>query len=110
MLSVVTTAEHQWATSTDEDDSLPHGTTILKQLVTTWAGTKRIVCAHSLFASVISAVQQQRTGLPFIGVVQMATRGYPMGVISAIPLYSRRQRSCYMHVTAHGETDLMAVV
>jgi len=46
-LSVVTSAEHQQATGTDNDDGLPHGASVLKRLVGPWAGTQRVVFADS---------------------------------------------------------------
>ena len=42
--------EHQ-----DDEDNLPHGTKLLKELVIPWANTDRIICADSYFASVPAA-------------------------------------------------------
>ena len=39
----------------DDEDNLPHGTKVLKELVMPWANTDRIVCADSYFASVPAA-------------------------------------------------------
>ena len=36
----------------DDRDNIPHGTTLLKELVITWANTDRIVCTDSCFESV----------------------------------------------------------
>jgi len=49
-------------------------------------------------------------GLRFIGVVKTATRGYPMGALSVIPLKARGQHVAYTHATADGVTDLMALL
>ena len=38
-----------------DEDSLPHGTKVLKKLVVSWANTERIVCSDSYFASVTAA-------------------------------------------------------
>jgi len=44
-LSVVTTAEHRPEDATSEEDDLPHGIAVLKNLVAPCAGTKRVVRA-----------------------------------------------------------------
>jgi len=106
-LSIVTTAEHRQGAATTEDGDLPHGTIVLKHLVTPWAGTKRIVCADSHFASVMAACQLLGMVLRFIDVVKTATRGYPMGDLSVIPHEARGQHVAYTHSTADGVTDLM---
>eukprot|EP00170_Pyropia_yezoensis_P000630 contig_2981_g631 len=109
-LSVVTTAEYEKSAAGDNDADLPHGTTVLKRLVAPWAGTQRIICADSYFASVATAQQLLTMGLRFVGVVKTATRGYPMGALSAIPLQSRGQHVSFSHVNADNVTDLMAVL
>jgi len=107
-LSIVTTAEHRQGAATTDDGDLPHGTIVLKHLVVPWAGTKRIVCADSYFASVTAALQLLGMGLCFIGVVKTATPGYPMGALSVIPVEARGQHVAYTHSTADGVTDWMA--
>ena len=37
------------------EDSLPHGTKALKEIMMPWANTESIVCAESYFASVPNA-------------------------------------------------------
>eukprot|EP00168_Porphyra_purpurea_P004846 TRINITY_DN15871_c0_g1_i1.p2 TRINITY_DN15871_c0_g1~~TRINITY_DN15871_c0_g1_i1.p2 ORF type:complete len:160 (-),score=11.26 TRINITY_DN15871_c0_g1_i1:9-488(-) len=49
-------------------------------------------------------------GLRFIGVVKTATRGYPMGALSVLPLEQRGEHVSYTHATADSVADLMAVV
>jgi len=109
-LSILTTAEHRKQTATGSEDGLPHGTAVLKKLVPPLAGSRRVVCADSYFASVAAAQQLLGMGLRFIGVVKTATRGFPMGSLSAIPLEARGQHVSYSHSTADGAPDLMAVV
>jgi len=109
-LSVVTTAEHRQDTGTGHEDDLPHGTTVLKKLVAPWAGTKRVVCADSYFASVTAAEQLLGMGLRFIGVVKTATRGYPMSTLSVLPLEERGEHISYTHKTADGVADMLAVL
>ena len=53
------------------DSSLPHGTNVLKHVVSPWFAN-RIVCADSYFASVGAAKELFRNGLRFIGVVKTA--------------------------------------
>jgi len=83
-LGVMTSAEHQRATGTDNDDGLPHGATFLKRLVAPWAGTQRVVRADAYFASVAAANQLLTMGLRFIRVVKTETRGYPMEALSTL--------------------------
>lgn len=109
-LSVVTTAEYEKSAAGGNDADLPHGTTVLKRLVAPWAGTQRIICADSYFASVATAQQLLTMGLRFVGVVKTATRGYPMGALSAIPLQSRGQHVSFSLVNADNVKDLMAVL
>jgi len=83
---------------------------VLKKLVAPWAGTRRVVCADSFFASVTTAQQLLAMGLRFIGVVKTATRGYPMGTLSKLPLEDRGEHAAYAHKTADGVVDRMAVL
>jgi len=96
-LSVVTSAEHERATGTDNDDGLPHGASVLKWLVAPWAGTQQVVCVDSYFASVAAANQLLTTGLRFIGVVKTATRGYPMKALSTLEVDTRGENATYTH-------------
>jgi len=109
-LSVVTSAEHQRATGTDNDDGLPHGASVLKRLVAPWAGTQRVVCADSYFASVAAANQLLTMGLRFIGVVKTATRGYPMEALSTLEVDTRGDNATYTHSTPEGAVKLMALM
>ena len=97
-LSVLTSAEHQRATYTDIDDSLTHVASVLKRLVAPWAGTQRVVCADSYFASVAAANQLLTMGLRFIGVVKTATRGYPMEALSTLEVDTRGDKDTYRGV------------
>jgi len=54
-LHLVTTAADQHAHLSADDSRLLHGTAVLHHLVGPWAGTGRIVCADSYFASVEAA-------------------------------------------------------
>ncbi|KAI2508605.1 Transposase IS4 [Fragilaria crotonensis] len=70
----------------DNEESLLHGTNVLKHVVSPWFGTNRIVCADSYFASVGAAKELYRNGLRFIGVVKTATRGYPKTFLTSVEL------------------------
>ena len=56
------------------EDTHQHGTAVLRRLVSPWAGSRRIVCADSYFASVSSAETLNRMGLKFIGIVKTARK------------------------------------
>jgi hypothetical protein len=60
------------------DETLLHGTNVLKHVVSPWFGSNRIVCADSYFASGGAAKELFHNGLRFIGlVVKTASLGYP---------------------------------
>ena len=78
-LKVVKQEEDYSDTESDEDSTtLGHGVKVLKELISHWTGSGRLVCADSYFASVQAAETMYREGLKFIGVVKTATRKYPM--------------------------------
>lgn len=108
-LSVVTSAEYSRAVDDTHDDALPHGTHVLKRLVAPWAGTQRVVCADSYFASVTAATELRAMGLRFIGVVKTAIRGYPMQALSTLEATAREDHATYFHSTAEGVVDRIAV-
>lgn len=109
-LSVATTAEHKRAANDGVSDDLPLGTVVLMKHIAAWAGSKRIVCVDSYFASVTTAMQLLKMGLRFIGVVKTSTRGYPMEALSVIPLQQRGDHRFFLHSTAGGVTALMVVL
>jgi Transposase IS4 len=70
-VALVTTAEDEAARSTESHSaSVGHGTAVLSRLVAPWAGSWRVVCADSYFASVEAARYILGMGLKFIGVVK----------------------------------------
>lgn len=96
-LRLVRTAEEDHAHLNETDSGLLHGTQVLKDLVSPWAQTSRIVCADSYFASVTSALELEKMGLRFIGVIKTATRQYPMQALSNIELSERGQKGALVH-------------
>jgi hypothetical protein len=85
----------------EEDEYLPHGAKIIKELVCPWWGNDWIVCADSYFASVVTAVKLKRIGLRFIGVVKSAMRIYPRHMVSLLPMY-RNRKVCWTGRKAEG--------
>lgn len=77
-LKLVTSARlEQSRRHPDDGPQLPHGTEVLRQLVIPFAGSDRIVCADSYYASVTTANELLKIGLRHIGVVKTATRMFP---------------------------------
>ncbi len=72
-LELVTTAEDEKRRS-DNQTHMAHGTAFARRLVTPWAGSGRVVCAVSYFASVQTAETIVDMGMKFIGVVKNATK------------------------------------
>jgi hypothetical protein len=95
----------------EEDEYLPHGAKIIKELVHPWWGSDWIVCANSYFASIVTAVKLKRIGLRFIGVVKLATRRYPMACLSQLEMTSRGEwKGLVTDRILDGSCDLMAFV
>ena len=77
----------------DDEDNLPHGTKLLKELVMPWANTDRIFFADSYFAAVPAAEEFWKHGLRFIGVIKTATPQFPMTYLSNIEFQNRGDMS-----------------
>jgi len=95
---------------TGADTSILHRTTLLKRLVANWAGSGRIVCADSYFASVEAALELKGLGLRFIGVVKNSTTRYPMTALSTKEIPARGCSSALYHRDGAGQIDLMATM
>ena len=63
--------------TTEEYDSLNHGTKVLLELCEPWNDTNRLVVADSYFASVMSAEELEKKGWKFIGNVKTASKSFP---------------------------------
>jgi Transposase IS4 len=59
-------------------DGLNHGTEVLMTLVRPWYGSKWLVVADSFFSSIQTAIQLKAKNLVYIGVVNTATKEFPM--------------------------------
>jgi hypothetical protein len=80
------------------------------ELVLSWSGSNRIVCADSYFASVPAALVLRRIGLKFIGVVKTATREFPMAYLERHKLSERGERFGLVHRDADPQPIMMAFV
>ena len=80
----------------DDEENLPRGTKVLKELVLPWANTDRIVCAESYFESVLATEEFCKHGLRFVDVIKMATRQFPMAYLSNIELQNRGDMSGFL--------------
>ena len=109
-LHLVTTAADQHGNLSAAETQLLHGTTVLQRLVGLWAGTDRIVCADSYFASVEAALSLKASGLRFIGVAKTAHRRLPMAPLAALQLSARGDWVLMVHPSPSGPPELMAVL
>ena len=107
-LKLVKTAEEENAHVREDDQGIPHGTKVLKELVFPWANTNRIVCADSYFASVTTAEEMTKMGLRFIGTVKTATRKFPMDALQRVEFTSRGQHKGMLHYDVNGKADMLA--
>lgn len=57
------------------------GTATILRLTEPWHGTGRIIVADSWFASVKTALELEKRGLFFIGIVKTATKQFPMKIL-----------------------------
>ena len=83
---------------------------MLCRLVQPWAGSRRIVCADSYYASVETAEALKSMGLEFIGIVKTATKKYPMEYLSAKELSNRGETVSLVRKNATGSLTMMAVL
>ncbi|KAI2491610.1 Transposase IS4 [Fragilaria crotonensis] len=90
------------------EDGLLHGTKVLKEVVSPWFETNRIVCADSYFASVGAAKELFRNGLKFIGVVKTATKGFPKAFLSSVELQCRGDFVALVSEPANSDDPTMA--
>ena len=82
-LSIVKSAKNEEEQQYDEDN-LPHGTKVLKEIVMPWDNAYRIICTDSYFASLQSAEELWNRGLRSIDVIKTATRQFLMTYLSNI--------------------------
>lgn len=109
-LRIVTSAADQHANMTAEELAGSHGTAVLMRLLRPWAGTDRIVCADSYFASVATALALNEVGLRFTGVIKNAHRRFPLASLASRELGSRGDQHSMVHLDATGRPDMLALV
>ena len=109
-LHLVTTAAEEHAPRSAAESQMLHGTAVLQRLVGPWAGSDRVVCADSYFASVEAALSLKASGQRFIGVVKTAHRRFPLSSLDARELGARGDWVTMVHDDATGSPDLMAVL
>ena len=109
-LRIFTTAADQQSNLTAEELAGSHGTAVLMRLVRPWAGTDRIVCADSYFASVATALALKEAGLRFTGVVKNAHRRFPLASLASRELGARGDHLSMVHLDATGRPDMLALV
>lgn len=109
-LHLVTTAADQRSSLSAAEADLLHGSVVLNRLSGAWAGSNRIVCVESYFASVQAAEHVGEMGLRFIGVVKTAHRRFPQAARAARQLDARGDWVSMVHVGPSGTPELMAVL
>jgi Transposase IS4 len=87
-----------------------HGTAILCRLVEPWAGSNRVVCADSYFASVDAAERLLLLGLRFIDVEKTAIKRFPMRHLSEKVFSARGDRTSIVMKHTNGSAKMVAVV
>jgi len=65
------------------EDRLPFHSAIVLRLTDPWRGTGRTIVADAAFGSVRTALEVEKLGNHFMGVVKTATKGYPKQVFKA---------------------------
>ena len=89
-----------------------HGVKVMRDLVLPWMHTDRIVCGDSYFALVPAAHIMMQYGMRFMGVVQSATRQYPMPFLSQVEPSNQCDRKGMVTkgVETNSEPKMMAFV
>jgi len=89
-LKVVKQEDDYTDTELDEEfSSIGHGVKVLKELISPWTGSGRLVCVDSYFTSVQAAEIMFQEGLKFIGVVKIAHKKFPLKHFQTIELEKR---------------------
>ena len=91
-LRIVKSAKNEEEQQYDEEN-IPHGTKVLKELVIPWANTDMIVLADSYFASVPADEELWKHGPRFIGIIKTATRKFTMVYLYNIEFQNRGDMS-----------------
>lgn len=79
-------------------------TNVLVELVVLWNDRKRIICAHSHFASVHAAGTLLGMNLRFLGVVKTATSRLLIGYLNRKPMYDKGDSiSLTTKITVNGQ-------
>ena len=91
-LKIVKTAEEEDQSTGEDEAGMLHGTKVLRQLVTPYLYSNRVVCADSYFASVGCLQELAAKGMKFIGVVKTATKKFPHQWLSVQELEARGDR------------------
>ena len=111
-LKLVKSAESEDAHVAEDEEGLPHGFLVMKELLTPWVGTGvRVVCADSYFASVKATEELNKLGFRFIGVVKTATKKFPMAYLRGLEMEGRGAlRAVESKDGEGGATDMLAFV
>lgn len=97
-LHLVTTVENEEGRHIEREEGLGHGTVVLDRLLQPWLGAgTRIVRADSYFSSYEATAHLRWRGLPFIGVVKIATGKFLMRLLKAKPVENRRHWLSFAH-------------
>ena len=92
-LKVVKQEEDYFDIESDEDSStLGHGVKVLKELISPWTVSGRLVCSDSYFASIQAAETMYQEGLKAIGFVKTVHRKFPLKYLQSIELQKRGDR------------------
>ena len=81
--------DHKSLEGRHADESGLHGTMVLKELVSPWFHSGRLVVGDSYFASVPAALAMHAVGLRFIGPVKTATKQFPLQYLQTHELTNR---------------------
>lgn len=73
----------------EETTGLLHDTKVFKELVGSWSGSGRLVCADSYFASLQAVEVMVQEGLKSIRVAKLATKKQPMKNVKSIEMQKR---------------------
>ena len=87
-LSIFKSARNE-AYKEDDEEKIPHGTKVMKELVLPWTNMDRIFCADSYFESVPADEGLLKNGLCFIGIIKTETRKFSMAYLSNTELHNR---------------------
>ena len=111
-LKLVKMAEEENTHLNEDDEGIPHGGWVLRELVSPWTDQTKIVYVDSYFALVATAEMLRGMEMWFFVPVKTATKMFPMAALRVVEFVGkmRGQRKGMVHYDSNRNIDYLAFV